>query len=333
MTILVTGGAGFIGSHFILRLLENTDEMIVNLDKLNYAANTRNLTAAMGLSNYKFIHGDICNGELLQRLLQCYRPRAIVHFAAESHVDRAISQPADFIQSNIVGTYQLLEQTLSYWKHLNHDRKSLFRFLHISTDEVFGALIVDQPPFGQMHNIMPNNPYSASKAASDHLARAWYKTYGLPIIITHCSNNYGPYQYKEKYIPRLILNALTGQRLPVYGKGLQIRDWIYVEDHCRAIQCILDHGQIGDSYNIGAENEQTNLDVALQLCTLLDEIIPRQDRRPYSSLIEFVPDRPGHDFRYAIDASKLKTELKWLPTETFESGLEKTVLWYVKYYV
>ncbi|MCL2523744.1 MAG: dTDP-glucose 4,6-dehydratase [Betaproteobacteria bacterium] len=327
--ILVTGGAGFIGSNFVLDWLAAGDEAVVNLDALTYAGNLENLASLRGDARHIFVHGDIGDGELIERLLRQYQPRAIVNFAAESHVDRSIHGPEDFIQTNIVGTFRLLEAVRAYWGGLGAGEKAAFRFLHVSTDEVYGSLAKDDPAFSENHRYEPNSPYSASKAASDHLARAYHHTYGLPVLTTNCSNNYGPYHFPEKLIPLIIHNALAGKPLPIYGDGQQIRDWLYVADHCAAIRRVLAAGQPGETYNIGGWNEKPNLEVVHTLCAMLDELSPRADGRSYREQIVFVTDRPGHDRRYAIDAGKIERELGWKPAETFESGIRKTVRWYL----
>lgn len=327
--ILVTGGAGFIGSNFICRTLQSTQATrIINLDKLTYAGNLDSLAEVEDHKQYVFIEGDICDQELVDMLLAKYRPQAIVHFAAESHVDRSIDGPEEFIRTNINGTFALLEAAKKYWSTLKDEEKSKFRFLHISTDEVYGTLggngyFVEDTPYA------PNSPYSASKAASDHLVRAYFHTYGLPTLMTNCSNNYGPFQFPEKLIPLMILNALEGKNLPVYGNGQNVRDWLYVADHCRGITMVLKKGIPGEKYNIGGHNEKTNLTIIRTLCNILDERRPRADGKSYCEQITFVKDRPGHDLRYAIDASKIKKELGWEPQETFETGIQKTVDWYL----
>ncbi|WP_429948041.1 dTDP-glucose 4,6-dehydratase [Comamonas sediminis] len=327
--ILVTGGAGFIGSNFVLDWLAGSDEPVVNLDKLTYAGNLHNLASLQGDSRHHFVHGDIGDRALLDRLLAEHQPRAIVHFAAESHVDRSIHGPEDFIQTNVVGTLRLLEAARAYWSGLEGERKDGFRFLHVSTDEVYGSLEKDDPAFTETHNYEPNSPYSASKAASDHLVRAWFHTYGLPVLTTNCSNNYGPYHFPEKLIPLMIVNALAGKHLPVYGDGMQIRDWLYVKDHCSAIRRVLEAGRLGETYNVGGWNEMPNIDIVKHVCSLLDAQRPRADGRSYAEQISYVKDRPGHDRRYAIDARKLEKELGWKPAETFDSGIRKTVQWYL----
>lgn len=327
--ILVTGGAGFIGANFILDWLDRNDEAVLNLDKLTYAGNAESLAAVENDPRYIFVHGDIGDRRLLAQLLDTHRPRAILNFAAESHVDRSIHGPAAFIETNIGGTFALLEATRDYWNALPEPQKSAFRFLHVSTDEVYGSLPAAAPAFTEQHAYEPNSPYSASKAASDHLVRAWHHTYGLPVLTTNCSNNYGPYQFPEKLIPLVISNALAGKDLPVYGDGQQIRDWLYVTDHCHAIGRVLAAGRLGETYNIGGWNEKANLDIVHTICSLLDERRPRTDGRAYAEQIRFVQDRPGHDRRYAIDARKIERELAWTPAETFATGIRKTVDWYL----
>lgn len=329
MALLVTGGAGFIGSNFILDWLQHSDEPVVNLDLLTYAGNLENLAAISDDPRYTFVKGDIGDAELLHGLLAVHRPQGLINFAAESHVDRSILGPDDFIQTNVVGTFRLLEAARSYWHNLAREERTSFRFLHVSTDEVYGSLSTDAPAFTEENRYEPNSPYSASKAASDHLVRAYHHTYGLPVLTTNCSNNYGPFQFPEKLIPLCIHNALAGKTLPIYGDGLQIRDWLYVGDHCAAIRRVLSAGAPGEVYNIGGWNEKNNLEVVGTVCTLLDEMIPRTDGKPYSEQIVFVRDRPGHDRRYAIDASKIGRELQWQPAETFASGIRKTVQWYL----
>jgi dTDP-glucose 4,6-dehydratase len=327
--IIVTGGAGFIGSNFVLDWLSCGDEPVINLDKLTYAGNLSNLASIKDDPRHIFVQGDIGDSALIAQLLQQHQPRAIINFAAESHVDRSIHGPAEFIQTNVVGTFNLLEATKAYWNTLTGEFKEAFRFLHVSTDEVYGSLAADAPAFTEQHRYEPNSPYSASKAASDHLVRAYHHTYGLPVLTTNCSNNYGPYHFPEKLIPLCIHKALTGQSLPIYGDGQQVRDWLYVSDHCSAIRCVLAQGQLGETYNVGGWNEQTNLDVVHQLCALLDELKPRDDGQSYAAQITYVTDRPGHDRRYAIDATKIQQQLGWLPQETFATGLRKTVQWYL----
>ena len=326
--LLVTGGAGFIGANFILSTLAASGEGVVNLDKLTYAGNVANLDALAGDSRHEFVRGDICDRPLVRRLLAERRPRAIVHFAAESHVDRSIEGPAEFIQTNVVGTFCLLEEARAWWGSLAGVEKDGFRFLHVSTDEVYGSLEAGAPPFTEEHPFAPNSPYAASKAASDHLVRAYHHTYGLPVLTTNCSNNFGPHQFPEKLVPLMITHALQGKPLPVYGDGLNVRDWIYVLDHCEAVRLVLDKGQLGATYNIGGGNEMTNLEVVNTLCALLDEARPRKGGR-YADLIAMVKDRPGHDRRYAIDSSRIARELGWRPSEDFESGMRKTVDWYL----
>jgi dTDP-glucose 4,6-dehydratase len=326
--ILVTGGAGFIGANFVLDWLAQSDEAVINLDILSYAGNLENLSALAEDERHIFVKGDIGDSTLVTDLLLRYRPRAIVNFAAESHVDRSIHGPEDFIQTNIVGTFRLLEAGRGYWNGLDGNAKQDFRFLHVSTDEVYGSLAKDAPAFNEAHRYEPNSPYSASKAASDHLVRAYHHTYGLPVLTTNCSNNYGPYQFPEKLIPLIIVNALANKPLPVYGDGQQIRDWLYVKDHCSAIRRVLEAGVPGQIYNIGGWNEKPNIDIVHTICALLDTLQPRTGQ-PYRNLIDFVTDRPGHDRRYAIDASKIEHELGWKPAETFETGIRKTVQWYL----
>ncbi len=327
--ILVTGGAGFIGSNFVLDWLAQSDEPVVNLDALTYAGNCENLASLAGDARHLFVQGDICDFDLSSRLLSEHRPRFILNFAAESHVDRSIHGPEDFIQTNIVGTFRLLEAVRAYWNGLDGEAQATFRFLHVSTDEVYGSLPKGDPAFTETNRYEPNSPYSASKAASDHLVRAYHHTYGLPVLTTNCSNNYGPYHFPEKLIPLVIHNALSGKPLPIYGDGQQIRDWLYVKDHCSAIRRVLEAGRVGETYNVGGWNEKPNLEVVHTLCAILDELQPRADGQPYQTQITFVRDRPGHDRRYAIDASKLEAELGWKPAETFETGIRKTVQWYL----
>jgi dTDP-glucose 4,6-dehydratase len=329
MTILVTGGAGFIGSNFVLDWLAASDEPVLNLDKLTYAGNLENLASLQGDARHVFVQGDLGDRTLVDRLLAEHRPRAVLHFAAESHVDRSIHGPEDFIQTNIVGTFRLLESVRAYWSALPTDEQAAFRFLHVSTDEVYGTLRKDDPPFAETNAYEPNSPYSASKAASDHLVRAWHHTYGLPVLTTNCSNNYGPYHFPEKLIPLMIVNALAGKPLPVYGDGLQVRDWLYVKDHCSAIRRVLEAGQLGETYNVGGWNEKPNIEIVHRVCELLDELRPKSDASSYKTQITHVPDRPGHDRRYAIDARKIERELGWKPAETFETGIRKTVQWYL----
>jgi dTDP-glucose 4,6-dehydratase len=328
-SILVTGGAGFIGSNFILQWLATENRPVVNLDKLTYAGNLANLESASSDNRYSFVHGDIGDRGLIAELLQRHQPQAIVHFAAESHVDRSIHAPDDFVRTNVNGTFNLLEETRAYWSALRDDAKTAFRFLHVSTDEVYGSLGATDPAFSETTAYAPNSPYSASKAASDHLVRAYHHTYGLPMLTTNCSNNYGPYQFPEKLIPLVILNALNGKPLPVYGDGQNVRDWLYVADHCDAIRTVLRKGRVGETYNIGGKNEKRNLDIVNVICALLDELRPNDSVVPHSKLITFVQDRPGHDRRYAIDARKIEAELGWKPRETFETGIRKTIEWYL----
>jgi dTDP-glucose 4,6-dehydratase len=327
--ILVTGGAGFIGANFVLDWLGGSEEGVVNLDKLTYAGNLDTLAGVSADPRHVFVHGDLLDQPLLDRLLAEHRPRAIVNFAAESHVDRSIHSPEEFIQTNIVGTFRLLEAARAYWGGLEGEAKAAFRFLHVSTDEVYGALGKDDPAFRETNRYEPNSPYSASKAASDHLVRAYHHTYGLPVLTTNCSNNYGPFHFPEKLIPLVIHNALAGKPLPIYGDGQQIRDWLYVKDHCSAIRRVLAAGRPGEVYNVGGWNEKSNLEVVNSLCAMLDRLQPRADGLSYAAQITFVKDRPGHDRRYAIDATKLANELDWKPAETFESGIAKTVQWYL----
>ncbi|MCB5196128.1 dTDP-glucose 4,6-dehydratase [Deefgea salmonis] len=353
MTILVTGAAGFIGGNFVLDWLAGCDEVVINVDKLTYAGNLDTLKALEGDTRHIFVRADIGDREIISKLLAEYQPRAVLNFAAESHVDRSITGPGEFIQTNVVGTFNLLESVRGYWTELAAEQKAAFRFLHVSTDEVYGTLAADDPAFSETKAFEPNSPYSASKAASDHLVRAWHHTYGLPVLTTNCSNNYGPYHFPEKLIPLVILNALAGKPLPIYGDGQQIRDWLYVKDHCSAIRRVLEAGQVGETYNVGGWNEKANLDVVHTICDLLDELAPIGSRElgvgseeravvsqqtgttpqsllpTYRSQITYVTDRPGHDRRYAIDARKLERELGWKPAETFESGIRKTVEWYL----
>lgn len=328
-TIIVTGGAGFIGSNFVLEYIKAGLGQVINLDKLTYAGNVENLAEIQNNPSHIFVHGDIGDRTLVAKLLQEYQPKAIVNFAAESHVDRSISGPEDFIQTNVVGTFHLLEEVRAYWNALNGNERTSFRFLHISTDEVYGTLSATDPAFTETTPYAPNSPYSASKAASDHLVRAYHHTYGMPTLTTNCSNNYGPYHFPEKLIPLCLLNALNGKSLPIYGDGQQIRDWLYVTDHCTAIRRVLEAGKVGETYNVGGWNEKANLDVVNILCDILNELQPRADGKPYQQQITYVKDRPGHDRRYAIDASKIERELGWKPNETFESGIRKTVVWYL----
>ncbi len=353
MTLLVTGGAGFIGANFVLDWLASSAEPIINLDKLTYAGNPETLASLKGDARHQLVQGDIGDAALVSRLLAEHQPRAVVNFAAESHVDRSIHGPGDFIDTNIVGTFRLLESVRGYWLQLPREnmdrfvprddgadviaskaRQSMvtqqgFRFLHVSTDEVYGSLAKDDPAFAETNRYEPNSPYSASKAASDHLVRAWHHTYGLPVLTTNCSNNYGPYHFPEKLIPLMIVNALAGKSLPVYGDGMQIRDWLYVKDHCSAIRRVLEAGRLGETYNVGGWNEKPNIEIVKTVCALLDELRPRADGKPYAEQITYVTDRPGHDRRYAIDARKLQAELGWKPAETFETGIRKTVEWYL----
>ena len=331
MTILITGGAGFIGSNFVLEWFKDVStggERIVNLDALTYAGNAENLRSLEGDARHVFVQGDICDRALIDRLLGEHRPRAIVHFAAESHVDRSIHGPGAFIKTNVDGTFTLLESARAHWNTLNDDDQARFRFHHVSTDEVYGSLKPADPAFAETNPYEPNSPYSASKAASDHLVRAWHHTYGLPVVTTNCSNNYGPYHFPEKLIPLMIVNALAGKPLPVYGDGQQIRDWLYVTDHCSAIRAVLARGRLGETYNVGGWNEKANIDIVRTICTLLDELRP-DPAGSYARLITYVKDRPGHDRRYAIDARKIERELGWRPAETFETGIRKTVAWYL----
>jgi dTDP-glucose 4,6-dehydratase len=327
--ILVTGGAGFIGSNFVLDWFAQSDEAVVNLDMLTYAGNLENLATLKDDTRHIFVRGDIGDAQFVAELLAEHRPRAVINFAAESHVDRSIHGPGDFIQTNIVGTFHLLEAVRAYWSGLAAEEKDNFRFLHVSTDEVYGSLAKDEPAFSETHRYEPNSPYSASKAASDHLVRAYHHTYGLPVLTTNCSNNYGPYHFPEKLIPLIIVNALAGKPLPVYGDGQQIRDWLYVKDHCSAIRRVLEKGRLGEVYNVGGWNEKANLDIVHTVCALLDELSPRTGGKPYREQITFVTDRPGHDRRYAIDARKIERELGWKPAETFDTGIRKTVQWYL----
>lgn len=327
--ILVTGGAGFIGGNFVLDWIAETGEPVLNLDALTYAGNLETLASLADDERHVFKRGDICDRELVDGLLQTYRPRAIVHFAAESHVDRSIHGPGEFIRTNVQGTFTLLEAARAYWNGLNPDARAGFRFLHVSTDEVYGSLEAQAPAFTERHPFEPNSPYSASKAASDHLVRAWYHTYGLPVLTTNCSNNYGPFHFPEKLIPLMIVNALAGRPLPVYGDGLNVRDWLYVKDHCSAIRRVLAQGRLGETYNVGGWNEKRNIDIVHTVCALLDEMRP-DPAGSYARLITFVQDRPGHDRRYAIDASKIENELGWRPAETFETGIRKTIAWYLE---
>ena len=330
MTVLITGGAGFIGANFVLDWVAHTSEKIVNLDKLTYAGNLESLASLKHNPQHVFVQGDIGDADLLTRLLAEHQPRAVLNFAAESHVDRSIHGPGDFIETNIVGTFRLLESVRGYWQALSAEDQAKFRFLHVSTDEVYGSLSPQDPAFTEQHQYEPNSPYSASKAASDHLVRAWHHTYGLPVLTTNCSNNYGPLHFPEKLIPLMIVNALAGKPLPVYGDGMQVRDWLYVKDHCSAIRRVLEGGHLGETYNVGGWNEKPNIEIVKTVCALLDELRPRSDGQTYATQITYVKDRPGHDRRYAIDARKLEKELGWKPAETFETGIRKTVAWYLE---
>jgi len=330
MSVLITGGAGFIGANFVLDWVANSDEKIVNLDKLTYAGNLESLASLKNNPQHVFVQGDIGDAALLPKLLTEHQPRAVLNFAAESHVDRSIHGPGDFIETNIVGTFRLLESVRGYWHGLSAEAQSQFRFLHVSTDEVYGSLAPQDPAFTEHHQYEPNSPYSASKAASDHLVRAWHHTYGLPVVTTNCSNNYGPLHFPEKLIPLMIVNALAGKPLPVYGDGMQVRDWLYVKDHCSAIRRVLEGGRLGETYNVGGWNEKPNIEIVKTVCALLDELRPRADGASYATQISYVKDRPGHDRRYAIDARKLEKELGWKPSETFETGIRKTVAWYLE---
>lgn len=327
--ILVTGGAGFIGSNFILDWFAQSDEAIINLDKLTYAGNLQNLAALVNDTRHIFVHGDICDAKQLSKLIAQYQPRAILNFAAESHVDRSILGPDAFIQTNIVGTFRLLEATLAFWETLDESSKNNFRFLHVSTDEVYGSLEADEAAFTETRRYQPSSPYSASKASSDQLVNAYHKTYGLPTLITNCSNNYGPFQFPEKLIPLMIANALGGKPLPIYGDGRQIRDWLYVADHCKALRRVLEAGKPGETYNIGGCNEKANIEIVQTICALLKELAGPSSDTDYLDLITYVKDRPGHDRRYAIDAGKIERELGWKPSETFETGIRKTLQWYL----
>ncbi len=329
MKILVTGGAGFIGSAVIRHIIHNTDDEVLNIDKLTYAGNLESLKEIDQNPRYNFQQIDICDKEALEQAFDSFKPNLVMHLAAESHVDRSIDGPAEFINTNIVGTYHLLEVARQYWQNLDDLDKKQFKFHHISTDEVYGDLEGTTDLFTETTSYAPSSPYSASKASSDHLVRAWHRTYGFPILVTNCSNNYGPYHFPEKLIPLVILNALDGKALPIYGKGNQIRDWLFVEDHARALYKVVTEGMIGETYNIGGHNEKQNIEVVKTICCILDELKPQENGQPYESLITFVKDRPGHDLRYAIDASKIANELKWTPTETFDSGIRKTVEWYL----
>ncbi|WP_045595725.1 dTDP-glucose 4,6-dehydratase [Vibrio vulnificus] len=331
MKVLITGGAGFIGSAVVRHIIENTSDSVINLDKLTYAGNLESLASVDGHERYAFEQVDICNREELDRVFAEHKPDAVMHLAAESHVDRSIDGPAAFIETNIVGTYNLLEAARAYWNKLSEEAKSAFRFHHISTDEVYGDLEGTDDLFTETTSYAPSSPYSASKASSDHLVRAWLRTYGLPTVVTNCSNNYGPYHFPEKLIPLMILNALDGKALPVYGNGMQIRDWLFVEDHARALYTVVTKGEVGETYNIGGHNEKANIKVVKTICSLLEELVPAKPEgvELYEDLITYVTDRPGHDVRYAIDATKIATELGWTPEETFESGIRKTVEWYL----
>lgn len=328
-TILVTGGAGFIGSNFVLEWIAKTEARVVNLDLLTYAGNRRNLQSIENHPRHTFIKGDIGDEALVAALLREHQPRAILNFAAESHVDRSITGPSAFIQTNIFGTFALLEQAKGYWESLATNAKDAFRFLHVSTDEVYGTLQPDAPAFQETTPYAPNSPYAASKASSDMLVRAWHHTYGLPLLTTNCSNNYGPYQFPEKLIPLMILNAFEGKPLPVYGDGQNIRDWLFVEDHCAAIRCVLEKGRVGETYNIGGNSERKNVDVVTTICDVLDQVSPNPSISSRRKLVTYVKDRPGHDRRYAIDATKIARELNWRPTQPFESGIRKTIEWYL----
>jgi dTDP-glucose 4,6-dehydratase len=331
MTILVTGGAGFIGSNFVLEWLRNSDETVVNLDKLTYAGNLENLASLQGDCRHLFVQGDIGDAELIADLLARHQPRALINFAAESHVDRSIHGPAVFVQTNVMGTFCLLEAARAYWGGLAEAEKAAFRFLHVSTDEVYGTLAADDPAFAETNPYQPNSPYSASKASSDHLVRAYHHTYGLPVLTTNCSNNYGPYQFPEKLIPLVLHNALAGKPLPIYGDGCQIRDWLYVIDHCSAIRRVLEAGRSGETYNVGGCNEMKNIEVVHSLCDILDQLRPKAGGGSYRDQMIFVTDRPGHDRRYAINAGKIGQELGWQPAETFHSGIRRTVEWYLEH--
>ncbi|WP_417746148.1 dTDP-glucose 4,6-dehydratase [Rosistilla oblonga] len=330
MKILITGGAGFIGSNLVRHLLAETDHEVVNLDKLTYAGNLASLTDIQSDPRYRFTQVDLCDAEAVKNVFHVHDPDRVMHLAAESHVDRSIDSPGDFIQTNVVGTYNLLHASLHHYQQLDTPRRDSFRFLHVSTDEVFGSLGMDDPGFNETTPYDPHSPYSASKASSDHLARAWHDTFGLPVLVTNCSNNYGPYQFPEKLIPVVILKCLRGEPIPVYGAGANVRDWLYVEDHCRALSRVLDAGTVGETYNIGGNNERSNLDLVKMLCGLLDEMHPSSDGKRYEENIQFVTDRPGHDMRYAIDATKIGRELDWQPAEDFDSGFRKTVRWYLE---
>ena len=330
-TILVTGGAGFIGSNFVLHWLKEESASIINVDKLTYAGNPANLASVAHDARYEFLQGDICDRDFISALLLARRPRAMVHFAAESHVDRSIHGPDDFIRTNVNGTFRLLEEARAYWAGLGREEKEAFQFLHVSTDEVYGSLGPNEPAFTETTRYAPNSPYSASKAASDHLVRAYFHTYGLPVLTTNCSNNYGPFQFPEKLIPLVILHAVSGKPIPVYGDGQNVRDWLFVTDHCEAIRTVLADGKIGETYNIGGKNELKNLDVVNTICSVLDELRPRDPVVPHAQLIKFVTDRPGHDRRYAMNTAKIEAELGWQPQETFSTGIRKTVEWYLNH--
>jgi dTDP-glucose 4,6-dehydratase len=335
MTILVTGAAGFIGANYVHEWLAINDELVINLDKLTYAGNMENLAALASDKRHVFVHGDIGDDSLLKNLLEEYHPRAVINFAAESHVDRSIHGPEAFISTNVMGTFKLLEAVRAYWVNLSEIEQTSFRFLHVSTDEVYGTLKADEPPFSETNQYQPNSPYSASKASSDHIVRAYHHTYGIPVLTTNCSNNYGPYQFPEKLIPLVIHNAMSGKALPVYGDGQQIRDWLFVGDHCSAIRAVLEKGKPGEVYNVGGLNEKSNIDIVNTICELLEEYVPenpyskRYSQEGFAGLITFVKDRPGHDRRYAIDARKIEQKLGWKPSETFETGIRKTVKWYL----
>lgn len=330
MKILVTGGAGFIGANLVSYLVNNTEHRVVNFDKLTYAGNLESLVSVEDNSRYEFIRGDLCNVDDVRSAFSTTRPDAVMHLAAESHVDRSIDGPGEFIQTNIVGTFNLLQAALGYFQSLDKDRQDSFRFVHVSTDEVYGSLELDGGAFSETTPYDPHSPYSASKSASDHLARAWKTTYGLPVMVTNCSNNYGPFQFPEKLVPVVILKCLRGESIPVYGKGENVRDWLFVKDHCAALKTVLESGAPGETYNIGGNNERSNLELVQHLCRLLNELAPNREIGNYENLITFVEDRPGHDLRYAIDATKIERELGWTPTETFETGFRKTVSWYLE---
>lgn len=329
MTILVTGGAGFIGSNFIIDWFQNSDEQIINVDKITYSGNLANLDGLSPKDNYYFIKADICDFETMGQILAKYKVRGVINFAAESHVDRSINGPGQFIKTNIIGTYQLLEAVRDYWSILKNDYAQNFRFIHVSTDEVYGSLEKKDEPFTEKKTYEPNSPYAATKASSDHLIRAWHQTYDLPVITTNCSNNYGPFQFPEKLIPLIIVNALNAKPLPIYGDGLQIRDWLFVKDHTAAIREVFEKGVVGETYNIGGDNEKTNVFIVKKICEILDVIAPAKNKKEYEELIKFVDDRPGHDRRYAINSSKIQKELNWRPKESFETGIQKTIEWYL----